>query len=368
MSKYSLANDFSHQTTPKVGVLLTNLGTPDAPTVPALRRYLAEFLWDPRIVDIPRPLWWLILHGIILRRRPARSAAAYQKVWTEQGSPLLVISERQRTLIAEQLAERCGGTVEVVLGMRYGNPSIASALEVLRDANVQRLLILPLYPQYSCASTASTFDAIAATFRRWRWIPDHRFIGHYHDEPAYIMALANSIRESWSGRERGERLIFSFHGTPRSFLEQGDPYYCHCQKSARLVVEELGLADGEWLVTFQSRFGRQEWLKPYTDATLQGLAMEGVKRVDVISPAFSADCLETLEELAVENSELFRAAGGESLHYIEALNDRPDHIKALTDLVIQQMQGWPVCRDDAPLVEGEAATQRAARANRMMRK
>ncbi len=341
MSSNQKRVDFSHAEVPALGVLLTNLGTPDAPTPEALRRYLAEFLWDRRIVDLPRPLWWLILHGIILRTRPARSAAAYKEIWTDEGSPLLVTSRRQRDKLEARLKQRFGDRIAVALGMRYGRPSLAEALQQLRAANVQRLLVLPLYPQYSCSTTASTFDAVARAFERWRWLPETRFINHYHDNERYIQALADSIRDSWQDREPGEKLLFSFHGTPRRFLEEGDPYYCECLKTARLVAESLQLPDERWQVVFQSRFGREEWLKPYTDETLEALAQAGMGRVDVVCPAFSADCLETLEEIAVENRSAFIAAGGSELNYIPALNDRDDHIAMMTELVERHAQGWP---------------------------
>lgn len=334
------ASDFAHEGQLTTGILLTNLGTPDAPTTAALRRYLAEFLWDPRIVDIPRPLWWLILHGVILRFRPARSAASYRSVWTDEGSPLLHIGRQQREALQQELHECLAGPVVVELGMRYGNPSIASALEKLRAANARRVLVLPLYPQYSCSTTASTFDAVAAAVARWRWVPEFRFINQYADETAYIDALAASIREAWAGREQPQKLLFSFHGTPRRFLDEGDPYYCQCHKTARLVAERLGLAEDRWQLTFQSIFGREEWLKPYTIESLRELAGAGVKSVDVVCPGFSADCLETIEEIGVENREAFLSAGGEQFHYIPALNDRIDHIQALAGLVQKHLGGW----------------------------
>lgn len=363
MSSYQREVDFSHEVVPTLGVLVTNLGTPDEPTPQALRRYLAEFLWDRRVVDAPRTLWWLILNGIILRFRPARSAAAYQKIWTDEGSPLLAISRSQVEKLQRLLEQRFHGGIRVALGMRYGKPSIASALEELRAADIQRLLVLPLYPHYSCSTTASTFDAVSAEFSGWRWLPETRFVNHYHDNPAYIAALANSIEEQWQKYGQGEHLLFSFHGTPRRYLEEGDPYYCECLKTARLVAERLELPHERWQVVFQSRFGREEWLKPYTDETLEKLARNGVNRVDVICPGFSADCLETLEEIAEENQMRFLKAGGEALNYIPALNDRTDHIELLASLVESHAQGWPEFRTDYS-VEEEAreAEQRHKRA------
>lgn len=331
---------FTHDQPTRAGVLLTNLGTPDAPTAEAVRRYLAEFLADNRVVEIPRALWWPILHGVILRTRPARSAQKYQKIWTAEGSPLLAISQRQQAAIAARLAERHPGPIQVALGMRYGNPSIAAALGELQAAGVRRLLVLPLYPQYSAATTASTFDAIAAELRTWRWLPELRLIAHYHDQDRYLNALADSVRTAWQAEPAG-RLLFSFHGLPKRNLLAGDPYYCHCQKTARLVAKRLDLSPEQWAVAFQSRFGRAEWLQPYTSTLLADWAKAGVKRVDVLCPGFAADCLETLEEIAIDNRQIFLEAGGEHYRYIPALNDAPAHLHALTELIEQHTVGWP---------------------------
>ncbi len=354
---------FSHDQPTCTGVLLANLGTPDAPTPAALRRYLAEFLWDPRVVELPRPLWWLILHGVVLRIRPARSARKYQAIWTGDGSPLLAISRRQTVAVAAALRQRCLGPVQVALGMRYGNPSIASALAELRDAGARRLLILPLYPQYSAATVASTFDTVAAELRRWRWLPDLRLISHYHDDPAYLDALAASIRTA-RAEQSGERLLFSFHGLPKRNLLAGDPYHCECHKTARLVAERLGLQEDQWAVAFQSRFGRAEWLQPYTSELLAAWARAGVKRADVVCPGFAADCLETLEEIALENREVFLAAGGEHYRYIPALNDASAHIDVLARLIVQHAAGWP--EFDAGYDPTTAAAERAARQARAL--
>lgn len=337
--KPSVPLSFTHDQPARTGVLLTNLGTPDAPTAAAVRRYLAEFLADTRVVEIPRALWWPILHGVILRTRPARSAKKYQKIWTDEGSPLLAISQRQQAAIAAGLAARHSGSIPVALGMRYGNPSIASALTELRSAGVQRLLILPLYPQYSATTTASTFDAIAAELRTWRWLPELRLITHYHDQDRYLDALTDSVRTAWRV-EPAERLLFSFHGLPKRNLLAGDPYYCHCQKTARLVAMRLALQPEQWAVSFQSRFGRAEWLQPYTSVLLADWAKAGIKRVDVLCPGFAADCLETLEEIAIENRDVFLNAGGEYYRYIPALNDAPAHLHALTELIEQHTVGW----------------------------
>lgn len=323
----------NNQPKEKVGILLTNLGTPDAPTPSALRRYLAEFLWDRRVVDLPRPLWWLILHGIILRTRPAKSARAYQKVWSDKGSPLMATSRRQQQKLQRQLEIMEPGRYVVALGMRYGNPSIAAALDELQNAGIETITVLPLYPQNSCSTTASTLDALSDALRRTRAVPHLRFIADYHDHPLYIRALVDSVREQWRKHEAGEKLILSFHGTPGRFRDEGDPYYRQCMKTAELVAAELALSGEQWQVSFQSRFGREEWLQPYTDMTLQQLARDGIKRLDVICPGFSSDCLETLEEIAGENRELFVHAGGDELCYIPALNEREAHISMMAELV-----------------------------------
>jgi ferrochelatase len=320
----------------KNGILLINLGTPDAPTPSALRRYLAEFLWDKRVVDLPRPLWWLILHGVILRLRPAKSARSYQKVWREEGSPLLVISRQQQEKLQQRLDATAPGQYHVALGMRYGNPSIASAVDALRDKGVEALTVLPLYPQNSCSSTGSSFDALAAALRQHRFVPPLRFIADYHDHPLYIKALADSVRAAWQQHAQPDKLVVSFHGTPTRFRDEGDAYYAQCQITARLLAGELGLTDSQWLLSFQSRFGREEWLQPYTDVTLQEMATEGLASVDVICPGFSADCLETLEEIAEENRDYFVRAGGEAFHYIPALNAEVAHIDLLASLISDQ--------------------------------
>lgn len=347
--KYKNETEFRHDAPEVLGVLVLNLGTPDAPSVSAVRRYLAEFLSDPRVVELPRPLWWLILHGVILRVRPRRSAEAYQSVWTEQGSPLLAIARRQAVILQERLSSRLPGPVRVELGMRYGNPSIPSALAKLRATNVRRLLVLPLYPQYSATTTASTFDAVTRELSSWRWLPELRFVNQYHDAPGYIAALAGRARAHWAEHGEPDRLLFSFHGIPRDYFEGGDPYHCQCHKTARLTAEALGLERDRWELSFQSRVGNKEWLRPYTDELLREWGASGVGSVQVCCPGFSADCLETLEEIAVENRDYFLGAGGKTYGYIPALNDGGAHMDTLADLVQRHIAGWPEAdaHDDA---------------------
>ncbi len=315
----------------RTGILLSNLGTPDAPTPAAVRRYLREFLSDRRVVNLPPLLWWPILYGVVLPLRPRKSAHAYQRIWTEEGSPLLTIAREQEAALRERFAGR--SDVTIALGMRYGTPSIPAALETLRASHITRLLVLPLYPQYSSATTASTFDAVADCLRGWIEQPDLHFIADYHDQPWYIAALAASIREAWRERPPAQRLLFSFHGMPQRTRLAGDPYHDRCQRTARLVATALELPDERWQVTFQSRFGAAEWLQPYTDQTLRELAASGVASVDLVCPGFSADCLETLEEIAMLNRDVFIEAGGSDYRYIPALNARADHVEGLAGVV-----------------------------------
>ena len=353
MSEYNL-QAFHHDQAASLGVLVVNLGTPDAPDRASVRRYLKEFLWDPRVVEMARPIWWFVLNGIILNTRPGRSAKAYQKVWTDEGSPLLVISQKQRAALAELLELRFGCEVPVALGMRYGKPSIASALQELREAGARRVLVLPLYPQYSATTTASIFDAVAAELRDWRWLPELRFVNHYHDEPAYIAALADSVKRHRSEFGDAEKLLMSFHGIPEEYFHKGDPYFCECQKTGRLLAETLDLDTAQWQLSFQSRLGPKQWLQPYTDHTLEELAANGVKSVQVMCPGFSADCLETLEEIAMENREVFLNAGGERYEYIPCLNDQVEHIAMLANLVDQHTQGWGPGMDEPSQVLARA--------------
>jgi ferrochelatase len=325
---------------PRTAVLLCNLGTPDEPTAPALRRYLAEFLSDHRVVEIPKPLWWLILHGIILRVRPAKSAAKYASIWTPDGSPLKAWTARQATALDSAL-KSAGHKVTVRYAMRYGNPSIASQLDLLKAEGVTRVLILPAYPQYSGTTTASVFDAVYTWAARIRAIPELRFVNRYHDEPEYIDALAHRIEAHWAEHGRPDQLVMSFHGVPERTLHLGDPYHCECHKTGRLLAARLGLSRDQFKLTFQSRFGKAKWLEPYTEPSLVALAQAGTARVDLVCPGFTSDCLETLEEINQEAREAFLHAGGKTFHYIPCLNDDAAWIQALGGLVEQHLAGWP---------------------------
>lgn len=332
-------HDKNEQAT-RVGILLVNLGTPQAAEKKALRAYLKEFLWDPRVVEVPRLIWWFILNGVILNIRPARSAASYRSVWTQRGSPLLFHTQDQADALRAVFTRTYGDEVQVEFAMRYGAPAIRDVVQLLWQRGVRRLLVLPLYPQYCGATTASTFDALAADFARRRWLPELRFVTSYCEHPAYIDAVAASIRAFRAAHGSADMLLFSYHGVPRRFVDEGDPYLEECLRTSRLVAAELGLTEAQYQITFQSRFGREEWLKPYTDATLKQLPSQGVKSVQVISPGFAADCLETLEELAVENREYFLEAGGERFEYIPCLNSSPEHIAALACIASEQLAGW----------------------------
>ena len=353
--KYINNRAHSHSSKPRVGVLISNLGTPNAPTKKALRAYLSQFLSDPRVVELPRLVWTVILHLVILRIRPRRSAKAYAKVWTEEGSPLAVHTQAQCQALTVKLQEKWGDNIVVDWAMRYGQPSIDSTLQSMMDNGVQKLLVLPLYPQYSCSTTASTFDAIAEDFRKRRWLPELRFVTSYHDNPHYIDALAESIRDHWANHGQQQKLLFSFHGVPQRYLTNGDPYHCYCLITARRVAEKLGLADDDYLACFQSRFGREPWLQPYTDHMLKSLAADGVKSVAVICPGFSADCLETIEEVDEENRRYFLESGGETFHYIPCLNSHKTHIHALSEICQQNLLGWDI---DQQLCEDPSSEQR----------
>jgi protoporphyrin/coproporphyrin ferrochelatase len=352
---------YEHGAPGRTAVLIVNLGTPGAPTPGAVRSYLGEFLSDRRVVEIPRLLWWPILHGVILRLRPRQSAAKYAKIWTEQGSPLLVHSQQQATLLRGYLGAR-GIDVDVVLAMRYGEPSVAAALNSLAQRRAERVLIVPMYPQYSAATTASALDAVFDVLGQVRNVPEVRWVKHFHDHAGYIAALRQSVLDHWKrhgrAQDRGGKLVMSFHGVPRRTLLLGDPYHCECQKTGRLLGEALALTPDEYVVTFQSRFGRAEWLQPYTAPTLEAMARGGSQAVDVICPGFPADCLETLEEIAIEGRDTFLGAGGRDYRYIPCLNEAPPFISALADLCVQHMQGWPVTRQDVESLAAEAARGR----------
>jgi protoporphyrin/coproporphyrin ferrochelatase len=344
---------FSHGQAPRTAVVLCNLGTPDEPTAPAVRRYLAEFLGDSRVVEIPKPIWMLILHGIILRVRPKKSAAKYATVWTAEGSPLKVWTEKQATLLRGYLGER-GHQVTVRYAMRYGNPSIPAVLDELKAQGMTRVLIVPAYPQYSGTTTASVFDAVANWGLKARNLPEIRFINRYHDDAGYIEALSKKVQHHWMHNGQADKLVMSFHGVPERTLTLGDPYHCECHKTARLLAEKLGLAKDRYQVTFQSRFGKAKWLEPYTEPTLIALAQAGTESVDLICPGFTSDCLETLEEINMEAREAFLHAGGKKFEYIDCVNDSPDWIRALTDLTERHMLGWPTKQADDPMALKES--------------
>jgi len=331
----------------RTGILYVNLGTPDAPTPTATRRYLKEFLSDPRVVEIPRALWWLILNGIILNTRPKQSAAKYATVWTKDGSPLAVHTEKQAKLLRGALGAAGYPDIEVAYAMRYGNPSISSKLDQLKAAGCSRILIIPSYPQYAASTTASVGDMVSAWAQRTRNVPELRFVRSWPEHPAYIAALASSVRDYWmkiGQLQSGDKLIMSFHGLPKFSVDKGDPYYYECLKTGELLAAALGLTQDQYLITFQSRFGRAEWLQPYTQPTLEALARSGTRRVDVLCPGFVADCLETLEEIGMECKQAFltngQKGGGKEFHYIPCLNERPDGIAALTNIARAHLGHW----------------------------
>ena len=341
MNTFIGEKNYEHGSSDRTGILLTNLGTPDEPTAKAVKPYLKQFLSDPRVIEIPQFIWQIILRGVILQIRPKRSAKIYSNIWTKDGSPLLIIANKQLKLVKEELKNVYPNAV-IELAMRYGNPSIDSALKKLQKKQVRRLLVLPLYPQYCAATTASTFDTVTNVLQKWRWIPELRFINQYFEEESYIKALANSIDEFWKKNGKPRKTIFSYHGIPKNYHIKGDPYHCYCLKTTRLVKEYMNLKDDEVITTFQSRFGRQEWLQPYTSQILMELPKKGIKNIHIISPGFSADCLETLEELEVENREYFLKAGGKEYKYIPCLNDNPMHISMITGLIYKHTQGWNI--------------------------
>jgi protoporphyrin/coproporphyrin ferrochelatase len=326
--------------TPEDAVLLVNLGTPDAPTPAAVRRYLAEFLSDRRVIDTPRWIWWPLLYGVILRLRPRRSAHAYASIWTPRGSPLRVFSEALAARIDAGVRDGTAGRARAALAMCYGQPSVAATLERLRGQGMRRLLVLPLYPQYSATSTAAVFDAVTSALQRWRWTPELHFVGDYHDDAAYIAALAQSVEDFRRRHGTADKLLLSFHGIPERYVRSGDPYLDQCRVTAQRLRERLGLAGADVIVSFQSRVGREPWLQPYTDRTLRELPGRGVRHVQVLCPGFAVDCLETLEEIAIAGRDLFLAAGGERFEYIPALNDGAGQVEALLELIRRHAGGW----------------------------
>jgi protoporphyrin/coproporphyrin ferrochelatase len=337
---YLSSPQFRHDGTERIGVLLVNSGTPASLATRDVRRFLKGLLSDPRVVELPRALWLPILHALILPTRAYRSARKYARIWTSAGSPMTKISEELRAELTAALAQRMLAPFSLELGMLYSKPTVQSALLRLRDCGAQRILVVPLYPQYCGASTGAVYDQVSAELRRWRWLPELRFIAEYHDHPGYIEALRASVAQHWQTHGRTERLLISFHGIPERYFHRGDPYFCKCQKTARLLAEELMLRDEQWSVSFQSRFGADRWLSPYTADVLTELPKRGVTELTVICPGFAVDCLETLEEIVIENRERFLAAGGRNFLYVPALNARAEHTRALCDLIAQHCQGW----------------------------
>jgi ferrochelatase len=346
---------FQHGQAAKTAILYCNLGTPAEPSAPALRQYLAQFLGDARVVEIPKAIWWLILHGIILRVRPAKSAAKYASIWTSDGSPLRVWTDKQAQGLAEKLLQR-GHHVLVKYAMTYGQPSIASQIDALRLEGATRILLVPAYPQYSGTTTAPVFDSVYRWGLKTRNLPELRFVNRYHDDDGYIQALAQRIQSHWAANGKSEQLVMSFHGVPERTLQLGDPYHCECYKTGRLLAEKLGLDKTQYKVTFQSRFGKAKWLEPYTEPTLVAMAQAGTQSVDVVCPGFTGDCLETLEEISMEAREAFLHAGGNTFSYIPCLNDEPTWIDALASICEQHLQGWPTLAKDVN-VQAAASTQ-----------
>lgn len=360
MPRYAPEPAPDHGAARRTAVLLVNLGTPEAPTRTALRAYLGEFLWDPRVVEIPRPLWWLILNLFVLNLRPAKSAAKYARIWLPEGSPLKLHTERQAALLQGWLGEAGKPEVAVAWAMRYGQPSIAGVLDRLKAGGVERVLVLPAYPQYAASAAGSVMDAVADWIKRTRNPLEIRFVKHFPDDPGYIASVAATVSEYRAAHGRPDKLLMSFHGLPRRSLDLGDPYYCECRKTGRLIAEALGLTADQYQISFQSRFGKAEWLKPYTQATLEELGHAGTRRVDVICPGFVADCLETLEEIAMDCKQDFLSSGGGEYHYIPAVNERPDWIAALGALAERHLAGWPPAASCDPDARARAKALGAA--------
>mgnify|MGYP001059117568 CR=1 FL=1 len=338
--RYISSPDFRHDGAERIGVLLVNSGTPDSLSTRDVRRFLAGLLSDPRVVELPRALWLPLLHGIILRVRPARVARKYRRIWTEEGSPLLATSRRLQSELTATLSQRVLAPLSVEIAMLYSSPSVAAALARLREAGAQRILVLPLFPQYCGATTGAVYDQVTAELRRWRWLPELRFIAGYHDHPGYIESLRISVAQHWAAHGRTRHLLMSFHGIPERYFHRGDPYFCMCQKTARLLADELMLREHEWSVSFQSKFGPGDWLRPYTSDVVAELPGRGIDQVTVVCPGFAIDCLETLEEIAIENRDLFERAGGRKFLYVPALNSRAEHVRFLAELIAQHCQGW----------------------------
>ena len=314
----------------KIGILLANLGSPTAPTTKAVRRFLKDFLGDPRVVNLPRPLWWLILNFFVLPFRPSRSAKAYRKVWHEKGSPLTYLTRQLTENVAEQLKPK---GITVNYAMRYGEPSITTQLKAFKKAGITDVMVLPLYPQYSSTTTASIYDDLTKELKQWRHLPSFQFISDYHQDSHYITAVAASIEQTWREQPKNELLVMSFHGLPEQLTQWGDPYFHQCHQTAALIAEKLGLTEKQWMIVFQSRFGKAQWLKPYCVDTLQVLPTQGIKAIDIVCPGFAVDCLETLEEIAMENKAIFIEAGGTDYRYIPFLNDSKAHVDALINLL-----------------------------------
>jgi ferrochelatase len=323
----------------KIGIMLSNIGTPDAPTPKAVRRYLKEFLSDKRVIELPRILWQPILRMIILNFRPRKSAALYKKIWRTNGSPLLTYTRETAQLLEKSLRNKMDDNIFVSVGMSYGNPSIESTLDEFRSKGIDHYLILPLFPQYSATSTASVLDAVNNIIKKWRHLPAIRTVTQYADNEYYIKAISQSIKTHQNAKGK-KHLLFSFHSIPQKYADKGDPYQQQCQLTAKLVAEDLQLAPSEWSVSFQSRLGPAKWLTPYTDKVLEAMPHQGIQDLQVVCPGFSVDCLETLEEIAIRGKEQFLESGGKTFEYIPALNCTHAHINMLTEIVQAQTQGW----------------------------
>ena len=327
--KFKGEQNFQHENEQKKGVLIAYLGTPDSPDVLSVRRYLKEFLSDPRIIELPKIIWWFVLNIFILNFRSFNSARLYKSIWTEGGSPLLVNCIK----IKEKVQKSLPSNYQVALGMRYGNPSIKSALNELKEANCRDIEVITLFPHYSATTVGSIFDAVSTEIKSWRWVPSVKFLNSYHDNPLLIEILSKRIKKSFESQGKPDKLVFSYHSIPKKYFDSGDPYHCLCQKTSRLIAEKLSLDEKDYITAFQSRFGPSEWLKPYTSETMKSLPKEGIKSVQVVSPGFGVDNLETLQEIDIENKEYFEDAGGENFHYIPCLNDDDDHVEFLISLI-----------------------------------